>query len=105
MRPSSQQQAELQMDCLMKRRINGSRAKVAEHRKRARQIAAILWAQYQVGPYQYQQKHIQWYLSCYLIAYSPATAYRHWLTIKQLITALGKETDWVFNPARTDVLP
>lgn len=95
MRPANQQQAELQIDHLIKRRIKGSRARVWEHRRRARQMAAVLWNQYRLGPYQYHQKHLHWYLNHLMASYSPETTYRHWLTVRRVSEALWKDTGWL----------
>ena len=96
MRPASSEQAQQQMRKLLGRKIPGRRAaKVKEHTKRALQIADILYRQFQVGPYQYRQKHLKWYLNTHIQALTPASQYRHWLTLKIILVALDKEKLWV----------
>ena len=96
MRPANQQQAVKHMDHLLKRRLIGNRStKVKEHRARAKQIAIVIWQRFQMGPYQYQLKHLRWYLEVYAQNLTPNTRYRHWLTIKQIASSLNKQIEWV----------
>jgi hypothetical protein len=96
MRPANQYQAEKQMEYLLKRKIKGNRrTKVKEHLKRGKRIAAAIWTRFKVGPYQYQLKHLQWYVSTQTLHFSSNTRYRHWLTIRNIIIALGKEDFWI----------
>ena len=63
MRPANQHQAEKHMEHLLSRKLTGNRhTKVKEHTQRAKRIAATIWVRFQVGPYQYQLKHLRWYL-------------------------------------------
>ena len=112
MRPANQHQAEKHMEHLLNRKLPGNRhTKVKEHTKRARRIAATIWVRFQVGPYQYQLKHLRWYLSTRTSHLTFSTRYRHWLTVKNIIIALGKESDWIdrlqgawVSPAKADAL-
>lgn len=112
MRPANQHQAEKQMEYLLKRKIKGNQQKkVKEHTHRAKRIAAVIWARFQVGPYQYQLKHLQWYLSTQTQCLTTSTRYRHWLTIRNIIIALGKEDFWTIrlqgpwvSPTRNETL-
>ena len=95
MRPANQQRAEKHMEHLLNRKLTGNRhTKVKEHTKRAKRIAAIIWTRFQVGPYQYQLKHLRWYLQAQTKHLKPATRYRYWLTTKNILKALNKEVDW-----------
>lgn len=95
MRPRGITQARQHMLHLFKRRLKGSRQKLNRHYNRSRYIVDILWAQFQVGPYQYQVKHLRWYLTDAIEPLLPATRYQHWLTVKILLEALGKEDEWI----------
>ena len=96
MRPANAQQAVQHMEHLLVRKLKGKRSsRVKEHLNRAKRIAAILYHQFQVGPYQYQVKHLRWYLTTQTHQLKPATRYRHWLTITNIIDALGKNADWL----------
>ena len=94
--PANQQQAERHMEHLLNRKLKGNRStRVKEHTQRAKKIAASIWKRFQVGPYQYQLKHLKWYLDTKIRHLKPDTQYRHWLTVKNIIVALGKESDWM----------
>jgi hypothetical protein len=54
----------------------------------------VIYRRWQVGPYQWRVKHVRWYLEHITNGFKPSTRYRHWLTIRVLMIALGKETDW-----------
>ena len=96
MRPANHKQAEQHMEHLLNRKLKGNRGtRVKEHTHRAKKIAALIWKRFQVGPYQYQLKHLKWYLDTQIRHLKPATQYRHWLTVKNIIVALGKESDWM----------
>ena len=95
MRPANQQQAVRHMDHLLKRRIKGNRqTRVKEHMNRAKLIAIAIWQRFQVGPYQYQLKHLCWYLEVHIKDLAPNTRYRHWLTIKKIANSLDKSLKW-----------
>jgi hypothetical protein len=38
--------------------------------------------------------HMLWYLDSHTKPLSPATRYRHWLTIQIIVLALQRERDW-----------
>ena len=94
MRPKSKYQARQHMLHLMKRRLKGSRRKINEHYNRTLYMSDVLWTGFQVGVYQYQLKHLRWYLEEGIRPLLPATRYRHWLTVKVILEALGKEAGW-----------
>ena len=94
MRPANQQQAQRQMDYLLRHQLKGSAKKVKEHVTRAKIIAAVIWQRFHVGPYQYQLKHLQWYLAMQTQHLKSATRYRHTLTVRYIIGALGKGDYW-----------
>ena len=56
--------------------------------------ADVIYRQFQIGPYQYQLKHLTWDLNTQTKHLKPNTRYRHWLTIKNILYALNKEADW-----------
>ena len=98
MRPANTQQAVQHIEHLLARKLTGKQSsRVREHLGRAKRIAAILYRQFQVGPYQYQVKHLRWYLITQTHQLKPATCYRHWLTIKNIVTARNKSADWLMQ--------
>ena len=81
------------MEYLLKRRVKGNRQTcVKEHMDRAKRIAIAIWRRFQVGPYQYKHKHLRWYMEVCIRDLAPSTRYRHWLTTKSIVYALGKNT-------------
>ena len=83
------------MEYLLKRKIKGNRHTIVkEHLNRAKRIAAAIWLRFQVGPYQYQLKHLVWYLQIQAQNFKPATRYRHWLTLQHILHALNKQDAW-----------
>ena len=96
MRPANPHQTRQHMSHLLNRKLKGNRhTRVREHTRRAQNIAAIIWRQFQVGPYQYRVKHLRWYLETQTTHLKPATRYRYWLTTKNITWALHKEADWL----------
>ena len=96
MRPANQQQAIRHMDHLLERKLSGNRnTKVKEHRTRAKQAAVVLWQRFHVGPYQYQLKHMHWYIEVYTKDLAPNTRYRHLLTVRNITQALNKNAKWI----------
>ena len=96
MRPANQQQAIRHMDHLLSRKIKGNRqTRVKEHFNRAKRIAIAIWVRFQVGPYQYQYKHLRWYMEIYIKDLTPNTRYRHWLTIRLIVCSRKKNLNWM----------
>jgi len=96
MRPANSQQAIRHMEHLLARKLTAKRgSRVKEHLNRAKRIAAIIYIQFQVGPYQYQVKHLLWYLEKQTNTLQPTTCYRHWLTVSNIIKALNKNEVWL----------
>ncbi|MDH3339139.1 MAG: hypothetical protein OEM85_09675 [Gammaproteobacteria bacterium] len=84
-RPANQRAAARQARALLASRLPGSR--------RGR-VAQAIWRRWQVGPYQWQLKHLRWYLLARTAHLGSGTRYRHWLTVRLLIFALDKD-DWI----------
>lgn len=94
-RPANQRAAARQARSLLANRLPGSRrGTVRQHLARSGHIARIVWRRWQVGPYQWQLKHLRWYLLARTADLSSGTRYRHWLTVRLLIFALDKD-DWI----------
>ena len=95
MRPASPQQAQHHMRHVLGKRITGRRGtRVKEHTDRALKIADVLYRQYQVGPYQYRLHHLLWYLNTRIQALGSSSQYRHWLTVRIIVVALGQWPQW-----------
>ena len=95
-RPANQQAAAGMAKAMLVRRLPGSRrGSVRAHLQRAERIAESIWRRWQVGPYQWQVKHLRWYLSVPASPFTPGTRYRYWLTIRNLVHALGRSEHWL----------
>jgi hypothetical protein len=62
---------------------------------RGEHAAEVIWRRWQVGPHQWQVKHLRWYLEHRTVSMKPSTRYRHWLTVRALVYALGRSDDWL----------
>ncbi|MBL1261773.1 MAG: hypothetical protein COB33_014740 [Thiotrichaceae bacterium] len=94
--PANQQQAARIARDLLVRRLPGSRrGSVHAHLQRAQLIAEVIWRRWQVGPYQWQVKHLRWYLVEKTAHLTPGTRYRHWLTVRVLVSALRTTEHWL----------
>ena len=94
-RPASTAEAAGKTVRLLMRRLPGPRATTVHgHLTRARLIGAALYQRWQVGPYQWRLKHLRHYLEHRTARFEPTTRYRHWLTVRLLVLALGRE-DWL----------
>lgn len=95
MRPANPQQARRHMRHVLGKKITGRRrARVKEHTERALTIAEVLYRQFQVGPYQYNLRHLEWYLGTRTQALKPSSRYRHWLTVRLIVQALNQWEKW-----------
>lgn len=94
--PANQHQAARIARDLLVRRLPGSRrGTVKAHLQRAALIAESIWRRWQVGPYQWQAKHLRWYLTEQTKTLTPGTRYRHWLTVRLLVFALQTAEHWL----------
>ena len=95
-RPASPPSAASAARALLVRRLPGSRrGSVRAHLQRAQRIADQIWRRWQVGPHQWQAKHLRWYLTTQTDGFTPGTRYRYWLTLRALVHALGREAHWL----------
>jgi hypothetical protein len=94
--PANQRSSARSARTLLVRRQPGARkTTVRAHLQRAELIADRIWRRFQVGPYQWQVKHLRWYLTAQTGDYTPGTRYRHWLTVRALVVALDREEQWL----------
>lgn len=94
--PANQQQAARIARDLLVRRLPGSRrGTVKAHLQRAELIAETIWRRWHVGPYQWQAKHLRWYLVEKTNHLTPSTRYRHWLTVRSLVLTLSTAEHWL----------
>ena len=79
---------------LLQRAVSGKVADVRAECNRAARVAAAVWSQWQVGPWQWRCKHVRWFLEHRTAGYSAWTRYRYWLTVERLLHVIGKWHDW-----------
>lgn len=95
-RPASTRQTTRQAQGLLARRLPGARrTTVKAHLQRAGAIGETIYQRWQVGAYQWRVKHLRWYLEHRTQRLKPSARYRHWLTVRLLVIALGRESDWL----------
>jgi hypothetical protein len=94
-RPANHRAAARIARSLLAKRLPGSRrGSVRQHLARSGHIAETIWRRWHVGAYQWQLKHIRWYLQERTSEYTSSTRYRHWLTVRLLIFALDQD-GWI----------
>ena len=94
-RPANPRAAARQARSLLAHRLPGSRrGTVPQHLARSERIAKTIWRRWQVGPYQWQLKHVRWYLVEKTSHCVSGTRYRYWLTVRLLIFALDRD-GWI----------
>ena len=95
MKPANQNQAcQLMAIELRAKVMRVSPAKKGRIIRQGMLIAEILWRHWQVGIYGIRLKHCQWLLETYLQDKEPATRYKYWLWLRDILTATGKYEDW-----------
>lgn len=75
-------------------KMSGPRKAKRTHKHRAEVIAGSIFRRHEVCPHQWHEKHLIWYLNEAIKDLSNPRKYKHYLTIKKLVRALGKEGDW-----------
>lgn len=94
MSASSARQAGTQAKHLIAKSLPGSRKANQVDLRRAELIGKRIWKRWQVSPDQWQLKHVRWYLAHDQKELSSGQLYRHWLTMRLLVQALGKFEHW-----------
>ena len=79
---------------LLSRSMRGGSVTVRTECERAARAAAVIWCRWQVGPWQWQQKHIRWFLEHRTTEYSAWTRYRYWLTVERMLRVIKRYDDW-----------
>lgn len=85
------------LEQILRRAQPGASSAVKGHIARARQISAAIGARWGAGhahPYHWRLKHVRWYLESTCRDLAPATRYDHWRTVRAVLSARGKWSDW-----------
>ena len=94
-RPANELQVAMQTELLLRRSLPGARASVATHVRRAQRLAIVIYRRWQVGPHQWQCKHIRWALEHGISDLTPVSQYDYWLSVEKALVALGRRDDWL----------
>lgn len=94
-RMTSEQAGKLTRELLVRTLPGSRRGTIRAHLARAERIGNLIHRRFKVGPYQAQAKHFRWYLETQTLDLTPSTRYRHWLTVRAMVSALGKTCDWM----------
>lgn len=85
----------MNMHLLLARAIPGSKTTLHGHIQRAERIAAAITERWQFHtPYQWQAKHLRWFLSQQTHGMSCTSRYDYWRTCRALASVLGKWPAW-----------
>jgi hypothetical protein len=83
--PANAGQARRQVHRLLHRGLNGISHKTkSEYRMRAQVVASQIWNRWQVGPYNWKEKHLHWFKETHSSKLSPTTAYRYELAMEAI---------------------
>jgi len=86
----------MDISILFRRSVPGSKVTLQAHIKRATSIAAALEARFKVGNdfYQWQAKHLKWFLKEQTATLAQSTRYNYWLTCREIAAIRGRWPDW-----------
>ena len=85
----------MQMQNFLGKRLTGSHETIKKHIERANKIATAIHKRFSKNVYQFQVKHLRWFLNHYINCYVQGTKYNYWLTIKLIINFIGKSSEWL----------
>jgi hypothetical protein len=77
------------------KRLSGSLKTINKHLERAKIIATAIDKRFGKNVYQYQVKHLKWFLNHFIDSYAKGTKYNYWLTVKLIISFIGKSNQWL----------
>ena len=84
-RPGSHIHAGHQAERILEKALPGKHSNVVRRVRFARCIAERIWERWQVGPWQWQLKHLEWYLDHGVRGLRTSSRYGHWCTIRVLL--------------------
>ena len=98
-RPGTVQSVRHQAIQILVRALPGKRSNVGRRIRFAMLLSDRIWRRWQVGPWQWQRKHVEWYLDVAISDLSPSAIYDHWRMIRVLLSATGRHglVDWLEN--------
>ena len=76
------------------KRLTGATITIHKHHDRAMVIADAIFQRFGVHIYQYQQKHLVWFLTQHNQTFSKGTRYNYFLTIKRIINLSPQFKRW-----------
>jgi len=76
------------------KRLNGSAVTIKKHHERGLKISSVIYERFGVHVYQYQQKHLLWFITEFIKGFAKGTRYNYLLTIKKLINLNKQYSLW-----------
>lgn len=93
--PISEAHARGQVTALLKGTFHRERPADAELvQYLSAEIAGSIWRQYEIGPFQWQAKHLRWFLRDGTAELSMDDRHTYYLTVERVSQALGKWGRW-----------
>jgi hypothetical protein len=89
-RPGTRGQAGHQAARILEKALPGKKTNVSRRIRFAICIAERIWVRWQVGPWQWQLKHIIWYVDLCIRSLSASARYDHWRTIRILLSGIDR---------------
>jgi hypothetical protein len=89
-RPAKVDSVDAVIHRLLDKRLPGKRSGVHRRMEEAKRVARALFSRWGIGPYQWQLKHLKWYLDIFIAALAAQTRYDQWLAIQTVLDATGK---------------
>ena len=90
-RPPTEYHARRQAVIILEKALPGKRSNVSRRVDAAKNIAATIWRRWQVGPWEWQLKHLIWYLGHQVAKLSRSSRYDKWRTIRVLLAGTKRE--------------
>lgn len=95
MTPANHNQAAWQVERLLRHALPGNSQSVGRHVRRMRRVTELIWKRFQVGPWQWQLKHIRWALCHALRDLSAASRYDYWRSIERTLIVIERHVEWL----------
>ncbi|MFT5759643.1 MAG: hypothetical protein ACI9LM_004410 [Alteromonadaceae bacterium] len=82
------------MTSFLGKRLTGSSITIKNHHKRALIISTKIYERFGAHVYQYQQKHLLWFLTVHVKNHAHGTRYNYCLTLIKIISLNQKMACW-----------
>jgi hypothetical protein len=89
--PSSLTGAGSQARQILFRALAGKRTNVERRIRFAKHVAERIWRSWQVGPWQWRLKHLEWYLDVEIGGLKASSRYDHWRAIRTILSGTDRK--------------